>query len=248
MLEWVWMIPLGFAAGLLGSIVGLGGGVVIVPALSFAGFHPALAASNSLFAAFGNAAASSITYARQGRIEYRTGLRLGLLCVPGTVLGAYVSAAAAPDVFKALFGMLLAASALYVLLRRRIGTRKSTSWPAALLTAGASFGAGIVSSYFGVGGGVVFVPLMVGVMGLGMRRAAPTSQFVLLFASFSGMVTHSALGHPDFYQALLLTAGASGGGLLGARLSLDMRERGLRILVSVVMAAVAARLFVDSWV
>jgi len=87
---------------------------------------------------------------------------------------------------------------------------------------------------------------MVVAMGMGMKNAAPTSQFILLFVSFSGLVTHSFLGHPDFYQALLLSAGAFAGGLIGARLSLEIKERSLQILVSVVIIAAAIKLFIDS--
>ncbi len=110
----------------------------------------------------------------------------------------------------------------------------------------ASFFAGIISSFFGIGGGIVFVPLMVAAMGLGMKKAAPTSQFILLFASFSGLVTHSILGHPDFYQSLLLAIGAFAGGIVGARLSLEVKERNLQILVSVVIIAAAIKLFIDA--
>ena len=116
-----------------------------------------------------------------------------------------------------------------------------------LLATGASFFAGIISSLFGIGGGIVFVPLMVIAVGLSMKIAAPTSQFILLFVSASGMAVHTLLGHPDFYQALLLSLGAFGGGLLGSRLSLELEEKKLRILVTVVMIAAAIKLFIDSW-
>ena len=68
MYENLWLIPLGFAAGILGSIVGLGGGIIAVPVMTFAGFPPSLAASNSLFAAFSNSVASTVSYARQKRV------------------------------------------------------------------------------------------------------------------------------------------------------------------------------------
>jgi len=83
-------------------------------------------------------------------------------------------------------------------------------------------------------------------MGMAMKKAAPTSQMILLFASLSGVIAHSILGHPDFIQAGLLAIGSFIGGLVGARLSLDIKERYLQILVSVVILVAAAKLFFDS--
>lgn len=247
MIDQLWLVLLGFAAGILGSMIGLGGGIVVVPVLTFFGFPPTLAASNSLFAALGNAVASTVSYSRQGRIEVSLGVRLGLLSIPGTVLGAVVSSDVAPGIFKVLFGLVLVASAGYIFLRKKIEAgEKNISRQMAVLAVGASFFAGLVSSFFGIGGGIVFVPLMVAGMGLAMKKAAPTSQLILLFASFSGVVAHSLLGHPDFLQAGLLAAGSFFGGLAGARLALEIRERFLQVLVSVVMLAVAVKLFLDS--
>ena len=115
-----------------------------------------------------------------------------------------------------------------------------------IISAGASLFAGIISSLFGIGGGIVFVPLMVIGIGIPMRKAAPTAQLVLMFASLSGLLVHSALGHPDYLQAFLLAIGAFGGGLLGARLSLEIKERKLKILITLVLLAAAAKLVIDS--
>lgn len=247
MIDQLWLIPLGFAAGILGSMIGLGGGIIVVPVLTFLGFPPTLAASNSLFAAFSNAVASTFSYSRQKRIEYSLGLKLGLLSVPGTVLGAYVSSDVAPVIFKVLFGLVLVSSAAYIFLRKKIETKEKTlSKQMIVFAIGASFFAGIISSFFGIGGGTVFVPLMVVGMGMTMKKAAPTSQFILLFASLSGVIVHSILGHPDFMQAGLLALGAFVGGLVGARLSLDIRERYLQFLVSSIIILTAIKLFVDS--
>ena len=247
MIDQLWLVPLGFAAGILGSMIGLGGGIIVVPVLTFFGFPPTLAASNSLFAAFSNAVSSSISYSRQKRIEYSLGLKLGLLSVPGTVLGAYVSSDVTPGIFKILFGLVLISSAVYIFLRKKIETKeKTTSKQIMVFAIGASFFAGIMSSFFGIGGGIIFVPLMVVGMGMAMKKAAPTSQFILLFASLSGVISHSILGHPDFLQAGLLASGSFVGGLLGARLSLEIRERYLQILVSVIIIGAAIKLFFDS--
>ncbi|WP_148703156.1 sulfite exporter TauE/SafE family protein [Nitrosopumilus piranensis] len=247
MIDHLWFILLGFVAGVLGSMIGLGGGIIVVPVLTFLGFPPTTAASNSLFAALSNAVASTISYSRQKRIEYSLGLKLGLLSIPGTVLGAVVSSDVAPDIFKILFGFVLIASAAYIFLRKRIETKeKKTSIQMMVFVAGASFFAGIISSFFGIGGGIVFVPLMVVGMGMAMKKAAPTSQMILLFASSSGVIVHSLLGHPDFIQAGFLAIGSFIGGLVGARLSIDIKERYLQILVSVVILIAAGKLFFDS--
>ena len=73
MIDQLGLIALGFAAGVLGSMIGLGGGIVVVPVLTFFGFSPTLAASSSLLAAFSNATASTISYSKQKRVEFSFG-------------------------------------------------------------------------------------------------------------------------------------------------------------------------------
>ena len=247
MIDQIWLIPLGFAAGILGSMIGLGGGIIVVPVLTFLGFPPTVAASNSLFAALSNSIASTISYSRQKRIEYFLGLKLGLLAIPGTILGAILSTDIAPDIFKILFGLVLIASAIYIFLRKQIESKeKIISKQMIIFAIGSSFFAGIISSFFGIGGGIIFVPLMVVGMGMSMKKAAPTSQLILFFASLSGVIVHSVLGHPDFLQAGFLAIGSFFGGLVGAKLSLSVKERNLKILISIVLMIAAGKLFFDS--
>ena len=205
MIDPFWLLPLGFAAGILGSMLGLGGGIIVVPVLTFLGFSPTAAASNSLFAALSNAVASTVSYSRQKRIEVSLGLKLGLLSVPGTVLGAVVSSDVTPNIFKVLFGLVLIASAAYVFLRKRLHEKESTlSKQMILFVIGASFFAGIISSFFGIGGGIIFVPLMVVGLGMTMKRAAPTSQLVLLFSSFFRSISSQLFGTSRFHSCGIL--------------------------------------------
>jgi len=247
MFEEIWLIPLGFIAGVLGSMIGLGGGIIIVPVLTFLGFPPTVAASNSLFATFSNAVASTISYSRQKRIEYSIGFKLVVLAIPGNILGAFIATQTTPEIFKILFGFVLISGSLYLFWKRKTEEKNSnTSKQVLILAIGASFFAGLISSFFGIGGGIIFVPLMVVAMGMSMTKAAPTSQFILMFGSLAGLVTHSFLGHPDYYQSLLLMIGAFFGGLVGARLSLEVKDKNLKILISVVLFAAAIKLFMDT--
>lgn len=245
--EYLWLLPLGFVAGVVGSMIGLGGGFVVVPVLTFFGFSPTLAASDSLFAAFSNSVASTASYARQKRIVYSLGIKLALISIPGTILGAYISDEVSPPLFKLLFGLVLVASGIYIYLRRKMESRENTlSKQMMVLAVGASFFAGIISSLFGIGGGVVFVPLMVIVIGLSMKLAAPTSQFILMFVSFSGLIMHSILGHPNYYEAGMLSVGSFLGGIIGSKLSTRVDEMKLRLFVTAVIGATAIKLIIDA--
>ena len=241
------MVVLAASASILASMVGLGGGLIIVPVLVFLGLSPQVAASNSLAATLANAAGSSAMYAQQKRIDYHKALRLGLMAVPGSVLGAVVLAGTEPGIFGLLLAAVLVAASVYIFLRHRMGGRPASEGRAVvILSAASSVLAGVISSFFGVGGGVVFVPLMVVVLGMSMMRAAPTSMFALLLTSVAGLATHGVLGHADLLLASLLSAGALAGGVAGARLSLVIGERYLRVLAAAVMVAVALKLVWDA--
>jgi len=169
------------------------------------------------------------------------------MCIPGTVLGAFVSDGVTPVIFQVLFALVLVSSAVYIFVKRKLSEKPYNLKNSMMVfAAAASFFAGIISSFFGIGGGVIFVPLMVIGIGISMRKAAPTSQLVLMFAAFSGLVVHSILGHPDFTQAAMLSIGAFAGGILGARLSLEIKETKLKILVTIVLLAAAVKLIIDS--
>ena len=116
-----------------------------------------------------------------------------------------------------------------------------------VISAGVSFFAGILSSFFGIGGGIVFVPLMIIGIGILVKRATATSQLILMFSSSAGMISHLLLGHADFEYALLLSIGAFIGGLVGARLSVEIKENSIRLLISIAIIAAAVKLFIDSF-
>ena len=114
------------------------------------------------------------------------------------------------------------------------------------LSMSVSFFAGVLSSFFGIGGGVVFVPLMIVGLGILVKNATATSQLILMFSSASGLITHVLLGHADFEYAVFLAIGAFVGGLIGARLSLEIKENKLRLIIIAVILAAAAKLILDA--
>jgi uncharacterized membrane protein YfcA len=84
------------------------------------------------------------------------------------------------------------------------------------------------------------------VLGMTMQRAAPTSQLTLMMTSLAGVFTHAFLGHPDYLQAIALSAGAFVGAQIGARVSRDAKELLLQRLLGLVLIGVAAK-FIFDW-
>jgi uncharacterized membrane protein YfcA len=243
------LIAVGLGAGTLGSMVGVGGGIIMVPALTFMAFAPAQIASSSLFAVTSTSVSSTIEYSRQKRIDYRLGIEMAAFAIPGAVLGAFLSDYLSAESFKLYFGILLMLTGIYVLYKNSIlkegaASKRSIALRAAVFAA--TFGAGIISSLFGVGGGIIFVPAMLLVLGMTMQRAAPTSQLTLMMTSLAGVFTHAFLGHPDYLQAIALSAGAFVGAQIGARVSRDAKELLLQRLLGLVLIGVAAK-FIFDW-
>jgi uncharacterized protein len=147
------------------------------------------------------------------------------------------------------FGILLIFTGLYILYKNIILTQPSVRKRSVTLRSIvfiAAFCSGVISSLFGVGGGIIFVPAMVLVLGLTMHRAAATSQLTLLMTSLSGVFTHSFLGHPQYVQALALSAGAFIGAQLGARISKMTKEGLLQKLLAIMLIGVAITYILDA--
>lgn len=247
------LAAVGLSAGMLGSMLGVGGGIIMVPALTFLGLAPAQISSTSLFAVSATSVSSSIEYARQKRIDYRLGLEMAALAVPGAILGAVLSKSLSAESFRLYFGILLVLAGMYILYKNSILKEKkdaslgarNPAYGRKTLVYAASFAAGVISSLFGVGGGIIFVPVMLLVLGMAMQRAAPTSQLTLMATSVAGILTHAYLGHPDYLQALVLAAGAFVGAQIGARVSRGAKEALLQRLLGLVLIAVAAKFIID---
>lgn len=243
MIDQIWLVLLAFGAGTAASLVGFGSGIMVSPVLAFSGFVPTQVASGSIFSTFGNLSGATLTHMIRKSVKYSLGVKLGLMAIPGSIAGAILDQYADPEIFNIMLGCILAFSA-YMLLRGKISTGGgglSTRYMAVAMVP-ASIAAGIVSSFFGIGGGVVIVPFMVLGMGMDMKEVAVTSQPALIIMAFTGVVVHSYLGHTEISQAALLLAGGFAGGLLGVRLSRRLGGRQMRIILSVLIFSAAARL------
>jgi hypothetical protein len=108
-----------------------------------------------------------------------------------------------------------------------------------------TFGAGLISSFFGIGGGIIFVPILVIIYKLKMINASPTAQFTLLISTITGLLTHILLEHPDYSYGIALALGAFFGAQLGSRSIHLINENILSKLLSFSLITIAINLIID---
>lgn len=241
----VGLVALGAAVGALGTLVGAGGGFVLVPLLLLLEPNepPASITATSLLVVWANATSGSIAYARQRRIDYRSGLCFALSTLPGAIAGAVVVGWVPRRVFDILFGAALVSAGGWLLVRRwgerirepmrgrwvitrelrdRQGNvyRYSYSRVRGVALSGA---VGFLSSLLGIGGGIIHVPAMVIALHFPVHVAAATSHFVLAFAAGEATLIHVARGvlgwNEPLARGVLLAVGAVPGAQIGASLA-----------------------------
>jgi len=122
-----------------------------------------------------------------------------------------------------------------------------TNWksPRLLVLVILSFMAGILSSSFGIGGGIIFVPCLIIVLGLGMKKASATSQFALIFTSLSGLILFILDGKPNYSMGFILSLGSIIGGTLGSMLTSRLKSDILLKIFSILLLVVSLKLIYD---
>lgn len=242
------LVIVGFGSGIIGSLIGVGGGIVMTPVLTYIGFSPAVIASSSLIAVFATSLSSTLTYLRKKYINYRLGLQLALPAIPGSIIGGFFSNFVSLDYFKIYFAILLTSVGLYIFFKNQIINKTLNRTPKPLfylILIFGTFGAGVISSFFGIGGGIIFVPILVIIYKLKMINASPTAQFTLLISTITGLLTHIILEHPDYSYGITLALGAFFGAQLGSRSIHLINENILNKILSFSLITVAINLIID---
>ena len=179
-------VPAGLLIGASLGALGGGGSILTVPALVYLLGQSAHQATTVSLMVVGTAAAvGALVHARGGRVRLKAGAAFGGLGIAGSYAGSRASAAVPANVLLAGFGLLMLAVAVMMILRRR-GQAQRTQGAApaggarhAILVGAAATGVGLITGFFGVGGGFVVVPALVLVLGFDMPTAAGTSLVVI---------------------------------------------------------------------
>jgi uncharacterized protein len=205
------LATIGLLSGFIAGLIGIGGGVLIVPFLYFFYAHPewtsfvfpeslhvTVAHATSLLVIFPTAVRGTFSYSKHGMIAWELVVPVALAAVVGGFIGARIAIHTPAELLKSLFGVLLIASALQLAFRRarEPGGKLRTNIFATTFT---GLAVGMLSGMMGVGGGVLALPLLMNLLHVDLRRAAATSLAIVAAAALSSMTTYvlSGLNNPD---------------------------------------------------
>lgn len=258
--KYLGLIAVGIGVGTYGSLIGAGGGFVLMPLLLllYPGQKPEQLTSISLAVVFFNALSGSEAYATMKRIDYRSGLLFSLAAIPGAVIGAIYTSVVPRRLFDVIFGLSLSAAAVFLVWRPRpTHTEFETPSPmhhttkrnlvdahgirynycfnplVGILLSGL---VGYISSFLGIGGGIIHVPALSYLLHFPIHIATATSHFILAIMALSGTVVHILTG--SFSQGVHRTIALCIGVVLGAQIGAHLSERvqGVLILRSLAVA------------
>lgn len=246
-LQVIELLVMGVLAGGIGSMLGIGGGLVITPVLTLGlgvPIHQAIA--TSLCAVIATSTGAAARYVEHRLADIRLGMTLELATTSGAVVGSIAAGFLSRETLSILFSCLLVYAGA-TMVRRAFHASSSDDgdsrpytvrrWPLGLA---GSAGAGTISGMLGVGGGVVKVPLMYLFMGIPFKTATATSNFMIGVTAAASAFVYYARGDVNVAITAPAVVGVFAGSFIGSHLMSRTPSRFLIIAFSVIVFYFAA--------
>jgi uncharacterized membrane protein YfcA len=260
----------GLLVGFLSGLLGIGGGVLIVPLLYFfyghAGWsgvalapdlHPVVSHATSLFVILPTSVLGAYTYHRAGAVAWSAALPIAGASIAGALVGARLALEIPAPLLKLGFGVVLLVSGLQLLRGRDPSSTPGGPAPLALSVA-AGVLVGLMSALLGVGGGIVAIPLLIHLVRLPMEKVAATSMAIIVFTALAGVVGYviagadagalppGSIGYVHLAAGIPILVGALGAVAVGARVNRRLEVGTLRLLFAALFIVMGLRLAVQN--
>ncbi len=213
------LISCGLFSGLLAGILGIGGGTVLVPIIKSLGYSPVQAVATSSLAIIMTSLSGSFQNWRAGNLNFKRVILLGLPSLLTAQIGVWIASEISPYILLIAFACFLIANIFLSSFRKRVVAKGDNQKQlinnpllARLFTGGV---AGLLAGLFGIGGGVILVPLQMLLLGEKIKSAIQTSLGVIVITSISACIGHTSRGNILWLPGIILGTG----GLIGAQIS-----------------------------
>ncbi|MGE3063773.1 MAG: sulfite exporter TauE/SafE family protein [bacterium] len=260
------LILIGFMVGALGTLIGAGGGFILMPVLLL--IYPSMNVKDvtliSMIVIFFNSLSGTAAYLRMKRVDIKTGAMFASATLPGSVLGTLATKIIGRGEFNILFGVFLISISLLLSFIKKpqpdvtgkvskhqikcevkdcdgnIFKYSYNCYKGILI----SVFTGFISPILGIGGGIIHVPAMIRMLCIPAHIATATSHFTLMIMSAASIATHFIISNDFKFLsfAVLLSIGAILGAQVGAKLSRHVNEKFIVIILSIALFAAGIRI------
>lgn len=268
------LVLAGFIIGTFGTLIGAGGGFILVPLLIlfYPGLSPETTTAISIAVVAVNAISGSFAYANSGRIDYKAGLVFAIFTIPGSILGVVTLQYIPQKLFNIIFGILLIALSAYLFYRNKnvsvqniakqikglkhhvlidkqnVRYEYSYNQQHGIII---SILVGYISPLLGIGGGIIHVPAMVNWLKFPVYIATATSHFILAIMATVSVIVHYTNGtysEPGvFSMVMFLCLGVIPGAQLGAYFSHKIKGQTIIKVLAGCLILVGVRILLKSF-
>lgn len=255
----IFLLIIGLLVGILGTIIGAGGGFILIPFLIilFPEKTPEEITAISLAVVFFNSLSGTYAYHKMKRTDYRSGLIFAISTLPGAILGSLIIALVTNNLFNLIFGLILITLAIFLFLKpvnssdsnldkleNNINITVNKKWPGFLI----NLTIGFISTILGIGGGIIRVPALVHLLNFPVHIATATSQFIVVIMSFSSSILHLINGNitKNLIPILTLSITAIIGAQIGARLSNKFHDTNIIRILALALTIIGVRMIFTS--
>lgn len=263
------LIAIGFVIGAIGTLIGAGGGFVLVPLLIILrpDLSPEIITAISMAVVASNAISGSVAYISAKRVDFKAGFIFALCTIPGSVLGVLTTKVIPRNLFDILFGILLLVIAIYLFIKggnehadKTISNKKGWFYQRLLDKYGIEYEysynirlgmlisvfVGYFSPLLGIGGGIIHVPAMTEWLLFPVHIATATSHFILAIMATVSVIVHYIEGNYDdpliLKMVIGLVIGVIPGAQLGAYLSRKMNGKFIIKALAISIAIVGIKI------
>lgn len=239
-------LGLGFGAGAFSGVFGVGGGILLVP-IQVLALHidQKRAQATSLVMVAMGAVAAGITYALGGEVAWIPAIVILVGGIAGSLLGSAVVKRSPSRLLQGAFGVLIIIAAVRLLFSAQpadeISAITGLDWSVvAYFASGVAMG--LLSALFGIGGGIILIPILVTLFGFPQQLAAGTSIAVMGPIALVGAIRQSRTGPTDWRMGVRFGIGAIPGAIAGAALALAWSGSAVRAAFAIVLTLVGLRM------
>lgn len=241
---WVALLAIGFGSGVLGALLGLGGGLFLVPALTLlCGLPLRTAVGSSLLGVIATSAGVACVATRGRPADLELAMRLELATTAGAIFGSLLAGIMPVRLLYAVFAVVVVATAAFTVIKARVaasppvdGPLAVQHWPAGLSVSAL---AGALSGLTGVGGGFLKVPVMYAVMHVPFATAAATSSFMVGITAATSAIVYFSRGDVRPFVASPVCLGVFAGAIVGTLVAPHVPVTPLRRLLVIILLVVA---------